>query len=335
MSSSNTWVVMMLTLPTQPNAVRLRLWRALKGLGCGSLRDGAYLLPAERAELFEPLAAEAREHGGSGTVFDLSPRSEAQQQELLALFDRSESYGQWRGEADALNAALPTLDEAEARRRARSVAESLHALQRIDYFPGAAAEQAEAHLADLRQAIDARFSKGEPVAKQAQGITLLDIRKHQGKRWATRARPWVDRLACAWLIRRFIDADARFVWLDDPARAPRGVLGFDYDGARFTHVGARVSFEVMAASFGLDGDARLQRVAQVVHYLDVGGIPVAEAAGIEAVLAGLRETHADDDRLVEAAARVFDALYAAPSASMSGPTPAPTPTSPVTRRQEG
>jgi hypothetical protein len=307
------WAVLILTLPTQPNAVRLRIWRALKTLGCASLRDGAYLLPEAQAALFEPLAAEAREHGGSATVLDLAPRTDAQRAELLALFDRSDAYAQWRAEVDAVASALPALEETEARRRARSVAESLQALHRIDYYPGPAAAQAEDQLAGLRQAIDARFSKGEPTALQPHGIPRLDIRKHQGKRWATRARPWVDRLACAWLIRRFVDPAAEFVWLADPARAPRGVLGFDYDGARFTHVGARVSFEVIAASFGLDADTKLQRIAQIVHYLDVGGIPVPEAAGLEAVLAGLREVHADDDRLTDAAAAVFDALYATPA----------------------
>jgi hypothetical protein len=153
------------------------------------------------------------------------------------------------------------------------------------------------------------------VALPPHGIPRLDPRKFKGKRWATRARPWVDRLACAWLIRRFIDTQARFVWLADPAGstpAPRGTLGFDYDGARFTHVGARVSFEVLAASFGLDADPRLQRIARAVHFLDIGGIPVPEAAGLEAVLAGLREVHADDDQLTLAAAAVFDALHAAP-----------------------
>ena len=307
------WAVLILALPTQPNAVRLRLWRALKALGCVSLRDGAYLLPEAKADLFEPLAAEAREHGGSATVLDLAPRSDAQRDELLALFDRSDAYAAWRGEVDALAATLPALEEAEARRRARALAESLQALRRIDHYPGPAAEQAEDHLAGLRQALDMRFARGEPTALQPHGIPRLDVRKHQGRRWATRARPWVDRLACAWLIRRFVDPGAQFVWLADPARAPRGVLGFDYDGARFTHVGARVSFEVIAVSFGLDADPRLQRIAQIVHYLDVGGIPVPEAAGLEAVLAGLREVHDDDDRLAAAAAAVFDALYAMPA----------------------
>jgi hypothetical protein len=309
------WSVLFLTLPTQPNAVRLRVWRALKTLGCGSLRDGAYVLPEAQVALFDPLATEVRAHGGQASVLELSTRDEAQRAEVVALFDRTEAYSQWREGAQALAAALPALEETEARRRWRSTAEALRTLRRIDYYPGAAAEQAQAELDTLRQALDARFSRGEPVARAPHGIARLDLRKFQGRRWATRASPWVDRLACAWLIRRFIDPGARFVWLADPAGAtpaPRGALGFDYDGARFTHVGSRVSFEVLAAGFELDADPRLQRLARAVHFLDIGGIPVPEAAGLEAVLSGLREIHADDDHLTLAAAAVFDALYAAP-----------------------
>lgn len=310
------WSALFLTLPTQPNAVRLRLWRALKTLGCGSLRDGVYVLPQTQAALFDPLVEEVRTHGGQASVLDLAARDAERRAEVLALFDRTEAYRQWQADAQALAMALPALAETEARRRWRGASEALHALRRIDYYPGAAAEQAQSELDALRQALDVRFSRGEPVSQAApHGIPRLDLRRFQGKRWATRARPWVDRLACAWLIRRFIDGQARFVWLTDPAGstpAPRGALGFDYDGARFTHVGSRVSFEVLAASFGLDADTRVQRIARVVHFLDIGGIPVPEAAGLEAVLGGLREVHSDDDQLAHAASAVFDALYAAP-----------------------
>lgn len=314
-TASIVWSVLFLTLPTQPSAVRLRVWRALKTLGCGSLRDGVYVLPESQAASFDSLVTEVRSHGGQASVLELSARDEAQRVEVLALFDRTESYSQWRAEAQSLAVALAALEETEARRRLRATAEALRALRRIDYYPGAAAEQAQAELDALRQALDARFSRGEPVAQPPHGIPRLDLRKFQGKRWATRSRPWVDRLACAWLIRRFIDPEARLLWLADPAGstpAPRGALGFDYDGARFTHVGSRVSFEVLAASFGLDADQRLQRIARAVHFLDIGGIPVPEAAGLEAVLSGLREVHADDDQLTLAAAAVFDALHAAP-----------------------
>ena len=312
------WAILFITLPTQPNAVRLRVWRGLKALGCAALRDGAYLLPAQHSARFDALAAEVQQHGGTASVLQLSPRDEAQRLEIEALFDRAEAYAAWRESAATLQAEFATLGETEARRRLRGVAEALHALHEIDFYRpqrGAAADQAAADLSALRQALDARFAKGEPVSRAAHGIARLDIRKHQGKRWATRARPWVDRLACAWLIRRFIDRQPRFVWLEDPTRAPRGALGFDYDGARFSHLGVRVTFEVMSASFGLDSDVRLQRIGQLVRYLDVGGIPVPEAAGVEAVLAGLRETLTDDDRLSDAASAVFDALYAAPPSS--------------------
>jgi Chromate resistance exported protein len=229
------WSVLLLTLPTQPSAVRLRVWRALKTLGCASLRDGVCVLPASRTALFDALVTEVRAHGGQASVFELSTSDEAQRADVLGLFDRTEAYARWRTAAQTLAAALPGLAQAEAHRRWRVVSDALQALLRTDYYPGAAAEQAQAELDALRKALDARFSRGEPVAQAPHGIPRLDLRKFQGKRWATRARPWVDRLACAWLIRRFIDARAHFVWLADPAAAtpaPRGAMGFDYDGAR-------------------------------------------------------------------------------------------------------
>jgi hypothetical protein len=208
----------------------------------------------------------------------------------------------------ALQDELAALAETEARRRLRGVADALDAIRRIDYHPGAAAEQALADLNALRRAFDAHFSQGEPHARDG-ALPRLDVRKFKGKRWATRARPWVDRLACAWFIRRFIDASARFVWIDASGGAPRGCIGFDFDGAQFSHIGARVTFEVMVASFGFERDTRLQRIGATVHYLDVGGIPVPEAAGLESILAGLRELHTGDDPFTDASITVFDALY--------------------------
>ncbi len=312
------WSALFLTLPTQPNAVRLRVWRALKAMGCGALRDGVHVLPASQTVLFEPVVADVQSHGGHASVLDLSTTNEEQRTELLALFDRADAYAQWSRDAQSFGDDLSSLSEADARRHWRHLAETRLALGKIDYYPGEAAAQADETLEALRQSLESHFSPGEPAAQPTHSIERLDLRKFQRKRWVTRARPWVDRLASAWLIKRFIDNDARFVWLSDPdgaAPAPRGSVGFDYNGARFTHVGLRVSFEVLMASFGLDDDAPLQRIARIVRYLDVGGIAVPEAAGLEAVLAGLRAVHKKDEHLRLAAATVFDALYAAPGAT--------------------
>lgn len=125
--------------------------------------------------------------------------------------------------------------------------------------------------------------------------------------WATRRRPWVDRLASAWLIQRFIDPEARFLWLAAPEDCPATAVGFDYDGAPFSHVGTRVTFEVLVRRFALEA-AIPDALGRLIHFLDVGGVSTPEAAGVESILAGLRETITDDDQLLAAACSLFDGL---------------------------
>ena len=117
-------------------------------------------------------------------------------------------------------------------------------------------------------------------------------------------------MASAWLIQRFIDRHARFLWLESPADCPDDALGFDFDGATFTHVGDRVSFEVLLSSFGLESDRGLSRLGAMIHALDIGGMPVPEASGFEAMLAGARARLKDDDALLAEIGAVLDSLYA-------------------------
>ena len=135
------------------------------------------------------------------------------------------------------------------------------------------------------------------------------VTEHPERLPQRRQGPWVDRVASAWLIRRFIDRQARFFWLAAPADCPQDALGFDFDGAAFTHVGDRVTFETLMAAFSLDGDAALRRLAALVHQLDVGGESVPEGSGFEAVLAGARERLVDDDALLAEMGGTLDSLY--------------------------
>lgn len=297
MTTAPNWLILVTTLPTRNTASRMRLWRAIKALGCATLRDGVYLLPAltETTAAFQALADDVRNADGSAEVLAIAA-TEAQDAGFRRLFDRDEDYGRLLARTQA---ALGSADP----RTAHALRREFNAIAVTDYFPGAARAQLEAMLAEL-----AAIASGEPRPSHG-GIRRLASAEFSGRTWATRKRLWVDRMASAWLIRRFIDRKAKFHWLDDPKHCPKEALGFDFDGAAFTHVGQRVTFEVLAASFGLEADPALARIAAIVHCLDVGGAPVPEAIGIEAVLAGLRAGAADDDQLLKEASRVFDGLY--------------------------
>ncbi len=304
------WLLLLVSLPSNRVTPRMRVWRALKGMGAAVLRDGVYLLP-QSAETLRALDEQARAvvaSGGTAQVLPLGDISQKQQHEFQQLFDRRPEYARVSEGLRGLTAGLNKRNLSTRRRSLKKLSREVAQIRLTDHFAAAAAEQTAQLLGEVEAAISAFGSPGEPRA-QAGAVTRLKRSEYRGRTWATRARPWVDRLASAWLIKRFIDPKARIVWLKDPKRCPRDALGFDFDGAAFTHVGARVTFEVLLASFALDDDTGLARLAQLVHQLDVGGPPVPEAPGIAAVLAGLRAAQTSDDRLLASAGEIFDHLY--------------------------
>jgi len=308
-----SWLLLITSLPTQHAAGRMRVWRALKALGCGVLRDGVYLLP-NRPGFHDLLAAQAeavKAGGGNAYLLALDPADTAGQDGFEALFDRTEDYAQLSG---AIRQAMPETgpdDLAGFRRQVQRHRKEFEALAAVDFFPGPARDQAAARLEELELALDRRLHPDEPRNLPGPGqIQALRREDYQGRTWATRRRLWIDRLASAWLIRRHIDPAARFLWLAEPGDCPADALGFDFDGAAFTHTGPKVSFEVLLTSFGLDADPALRHLAGLVHYLDVGGIPLPEAAGLSLLIQGLGQRWVgDDDAFLAAAETLFDALY--------------------------
>lgn len=303
------FLALFMTLPAKATSGRVRIWRALKALGCSTLRDGVYLLPesVEHATALGEIAADAVVAEGSGEIYRLAGCDEAQEAALRALFDRAEDYAAIAVDIRGLKNGLAELDGATASRKLQSLARRLEQLTRIDFFHGEAQRQTQELLDDLRAALTRLLSPDEPTAREAD-IPRLDRDNYHGRTWVSRARPWVDRLASAWLIHRFIDPDARIVWLANPTDCQADWLGFDFDGAAFSHVGAKVTFETLLKSFGLESDPALMRVGELVHCLDTGGLPVAEAPGIETLLAGLLASEPDDDALLVRASEVFDWL---------------------------
>jgi hypothetical protein len=299
------WLILIITLPTENAAARQRAWRALKASGAAVLRDGVYLMPATEREALEPVAADVRAGGGAAQILRVEEPEDAN---FAALFDRSEQYAALLAEVAQLRADLNPDSLREQIRAARRLRRAFAATAATDFFPDGAQRQADAALQDLEHAIGCALSADEPHPV-AGAILPRAIQDYQQRVWATRARPWVDRLASAWLIRRFIDPGARILWLANPADCPPDALGFDFDGATFSHIGERCSFEVLVTSFGLTQPA-LARLGTLVHYLDIGGVQPPEASGIETVLAGLREAYDSDDQLMASADTLFDALLA-------------------------
>ncbi|MEK7696799.1 MAG: chromate resistance protein ChrB domain-containing protein, partial [Pseudomonadota bacterium] len=299
MPARTRWRMLIISLPSRSATPRMRVWRALKALGAAVLRDGVYLLPDSEAAT-QALAAQASEvigSGGTAQVLVLDQPDLEQERHFRSLFDRNPDYSRLIENLRAFRAGLRRRGRSQATRTIKQLRREYDAVRATDYFAGPAAEQAGQALSEAEAALAALLSPGEPQPQTGR-IARLDSKAYRNRAWATRARPWVDRMGSAWLIKRFIDSKARFLWLKDPKDCPRNALGFDFDGATFTHVGARVTFEVLLASFGLDGDKALVRLGELVHFLDVGGVPVAEARGLEMILTGAREQYRDDDKLL-------------------------------------
>lgn len=305
------WLLFVLTLQGQQPAVRMRVWRGLKAVGAGVIRDGVYLLP-NRDECLAALHEQSKEVNGSGgntQILEVNARDSTQEAEFRKLFDRSAEYEKLLNEMRGVAKQVRQLAPAALSQQLIRLRRDYEALMHQDFFPGAARDQARETLEDLAIAANAVLSPDEPHAAAGR-VLRVDPAKYSGRSWATRARPWADRLGSAWLVKRRIDRRAKFLWLESPKDCPKRAVGFDFDGAEFTHVGAKVTFEVLLASFGLEADNGLQRIGALIHYLDVGGVPVPEAPGFEALLRGAYASIADDDALLAHAMVLFDHLYA-------------------------
>jgi hypothetical protein len=321
-TSLKTWLLLVISLPTTSATARMRIWRALKALGCGALRDGVYLLPDATAlkQQLSELSEETVREGGSAWLLTVQAQSDSEGDSYRALFDRTAEHAEFAAALSLARKTLAGLTSQEINRTLRKLRRDHEVLTTTDYFPNDASLHSQTAWMDFVSVAETLLSPGEPQAIDAE-VPRRDSAGYQGRTWATRHHLWVDRVASAWLIRRFIDTSARFLWLETPADCPPEALGFDFDRAAFTHIGDRVTFEVLLVSFGLDQDRGLARLGAMVHALDVGGTFVPEAAGFEAMLTGARQRAGDDDQLLAEMSVVLDSFHAHFS---TAPAPAPT-----------
>lgn len=289
------WLLLLHLLPPNPPALRVRVWRRLQSLGAYQLKPSVYLLPAtdEAREDFAWIAREIREAGAEASIWQVQGLDGPSDADLVQAFE-SAAAQEYNVLIEDLRAAEP---QAIPRLRSRFTA-----IVARDYFAAPGREVAGALLVERECRPDKETFMSAP----------FDIADFQGKTWVTRAGIKIDRMASAWLIRRFIDPGARFRFTRDPKFLPQvGELRFDMYEGEFGHEGAACTFETLIGRFGLSA-AGLKSIAEIVHDIDLKenryGRP--ETAGIAALIDGIVVRRADDEERLADAARLFDSLFA-------------------------
>jgi hypothetical protein len=312
------WLLLVHQLPPKPAYFRVKIWRRLQALGAVLIKSSVYALPAsaDAQEDFEWLLREIQDGGGEAMVCEARLLDGMTDHEVRALFDqaRGADYEEIAKEARGLAKALGRKPSQETRSDAKGRLAKLRGrfaqVHAIDFF-GASGREA---VDGLLRGVEARLREfeppeEEPAAMASKGKNLGDLK---GRTWVTRRGVFVDRIGSAWLIRRFIDSEARFKFVPAKGYTPEpGELRFDMFEAEFTHEGDRCTFEVLLSRVGLEKDPGLARIAEIVHDIDLkdGKFARPEAEGIRTVIAGICDGTQDDDERLARGSTIFDGLY--------------------------
>jgi hypothetical protein len=310
-ASGRRWLVLVHQLPATPSNLRVRTWRRLQQLGAVPLRQAVYVLPDSAAarEDFEWLKAEIAAAGGEASILSATHLDAAADAELVESFKRARQ-DDYTVLAQDLESALKKAEGARRLRGRRAPAvrrwstafrQRLATIESTDFFASAGRDRVIALIERLS-------ASGAPAPSRVQAGS--DVRQYRDRLWVTRPRPGVDRMASAWLIRRFIDPQARFAFAADRAAVPADALPFDMFGVDYAHHGDDCTFETLCRRFNLTG-AAVSRIGELVHDLDLkdGKFGAPEAATIGTMIDGLQLTHADDHELLERGVAMFESLY--------------------------
>ncbi|MEW6690726.1 MAG: chromate resistance protein ChrB domain-containing protein [Pseudomonadota bacterium] len=306
-AESDRWLALIASLPTDDPAARMRMLRTLESLGAAVMREGAYLLPDTPAcrQGLERLAEYIARGAGSAQVLQVAPLSDPQRSAFRALFDRSARYAELIKVVESLKVGYGIADPSAISRVLHKQRREFEAIDALDFFPTEVRERARGALAEAESAVHRLIFPARTRGGAKAGEPL-----HR-RTWATRRPAWADRLACAWLIRRFVDPEGSVAWLDKAQPCPPEALGFAFEGARFGNSASRVTFEEMLQQFGLADNAALAKIGSIVHFLEVRDTPVPEAAGVQTLLQGAARRSASDQELLGEAEKTFDLLYEA------------------------
>ena len=303
------WLLLIHQLPAKPAYARVKIWRRLKGLGAVTVKNSVYALPAnaETQEDFAWLVKEIAELGGEAFVCEAQLVDGLGDGEVQALFDaaRDEDYAEVAAAARELGGKRADGTDAEFATQVARLRKQLDEIVAIDFFGADGREPAEGLVSGLEAGLHEESNAVTATETKAASDPL------KGRTWVTRQAVQVDRIASAWLIRRFIDPEARFKFVPGTGYvAEPGELRFDMFEGEFTHRGDRCTFEVLLGESGLD-DPALTAIAEIIHDIDLkdGKYGREEAAGIRTLISGIASSPNDDTQRLERGAVLLDDLH--------------------------
>lgn len=321
--AKHQWILFFYAVPSTPVSNRMKVWRKLSKAGAMPLKGSVYILPfsPEHYEFLQWLVAEVIAMQGEAALVSIDKVDTIKDSEIVELFNqaRTKDYLAIDKELEALTMKLHNIQKGGQGQEQKGLRGQLDKIRKVfaetskvDFFKSAAGGAIYAKVARLQNELDTLIG-GTKSAERPATIIQKSIAAYQGRLWVTRKRPFVDRMASAWLIKRYIDPQASFEFIDDhkiEAMAPTAIV-FDMYGGEFTHLGDLCTFEVLTKAFGLK-DRGLKQIAEIVHDLDLKDEKYRspEAAGLEGVLTGIRKTAKDDHEALKQGMQLFEMLYA-------------------------
>ena len=306
------WLLLIHQLPAKPAYVRVKIWRRLQALGAVTVKNAVYALPVsdDSREDFAWVAKEIEEAGGEAIVCEAALVEGLNDHELKGLFDaaRDEDYARIAEEARAVAARLSgeasDSELAEAATQTARLRKQLDAVIAIDFFGSNGRLAAQGLVSGLEESLK---KEGDVQASDA----TPPVGAMNQRTWVTREHVQVDRIASAWLIKRFIDREARFKFVPSSGHRPEpDELRFDMFEGEFTHQGDRCTFEVLLAHAGL-ADAALAAIGEIVHDIDLKDDKYgrAETAGVRSLISGIAAPGTGDEQRLARGAVLLDGLY--------------------------
>jgi hypothetical protein len=304
------WLLLIYNLPPKPTRSRVHIWRSLKSIGAVSLKKSVYIIPfsSETYERFQWLCQEIQTMNGEATFVKVSNIENLKDEDVIKLFNKARDgdYEKIINKFSKFSKKVITAgkqgikNQLKLRNELKSIVNQLNIIKEIDYFKSLLSQKAQ-NVSNT--------CKKDLVDKNMEEKVTWKKKDFQGKKWVTRKRPHIDRIATAWLIKRFIDPNAKFVFVHEGTAKINGIP-FDMYHGEFSHQGDNCTFETMLNRFNIK-DKILNNISEIVHDIDLKDekFDRKEAKGIDCILRGLIRNFKDDNELLKKGFEMFEALY--------------------------